>query len=207
MSAVAKLKELGAAAVEEVLAPIVDQFEQKRRREAEDAAAAARADLARFPRTTKTIKEAEAKVGKAKADQARAEADLAIAKAKVSDAELEQYAAALAHGAELVRLRKAAIAPHVGAETLQQLSAAIEAYQASDDHQAAGEVLRKRLFKARMKLMAALEGAEDPPAEDLREWLTETLADAATLYADAKQRAVTARAHAHASDRAVRVLG
>lgn len=207
MSAVARLKELGSAAVEELLAPIVDKFEQQRRREAEEAAAAARGELAKFPRTSKALKEAEAKVAKARVDQVRAEADLAVAKARVTEAELEHYAVSLAIGDQLARLRKAAIAPHVGQEARERLSAEIEAYQQSDAPAAADEVLRKVLFKARNHLQAMLDGAADPPAEDLRDWLAATIANASTVFEDAKQRAATARARTTASERAARVLG
>jgi hypothetical protein len=206
MSAVAKLRALGGAAFEEVLAPIVSAHEQRQQQEAEAQAAEARAALARFPRTTKELKQAEALVAKSKADEAAAEADLLKAKARTAEAEVAYFGLSQQHAAQLHELRKAAHADHAWREARELLADAAEMYRQKQPAAPAGKIA-VRLYRKVQQINAAHGGAEDPPADDLVQWARDAIEAAATDFAALVQQHLTEATQHAARERAARVLG
>jgi hypothetical protein len=206
MSAVAKLKAMGSAALEEVLAPIVNAHEQRQQQEAEAKAAETRAVLAKFPRESKELKQAAALVAKCKADEVAAEADYLKAKARTSEAELAHYTAAQQQSDQLRALRRASIAPHLGREAQARLTAAIEFYRANYKTEPAGKA-SVRLAQILIRLNAMLDGAEDPPSDDVVVWAQQAIDATAAEFTIAEQQYAQTRARHAAQDRAARVLG
>jgi hypothetical protein len=206
MSAVAKRKALGGAALEEVLADIVIAHEQRQQQEAEAQAAEMRAALDKFPRETKELKQAAALVAKCKADEVATEAEYLKAKARTSEAELSHYIAAQQQSDQLRALRRAAIAPHLGREAQARLTAAIEFYRANYKTEPAGKA-SVRLAQILIRLNAMIDGAEDPPSDDVVAWAQQAIDATAAAFSIAEQQHEQTRARHAAQDRAARVLG
>jgi hypothetical protein len=162
---------------------------------------AAHAALREFDRNSKEIREAAALKAKADAKIAKAQADVAVARAEAADAYAAWHVLLNQHGAELRRLRLAAIdRPRVLGVTAQ-LERTIEAFR-QDPTQFPIAHVSKKLVTALTYLRACLDASEDPP-EHPEQWLTELLAafDAAKREAHA-QNDQHARSAEHAARKA-----
>lgn len=197
MSALAKLRGFSQDAIEAAVAPLVSSLDAKRRADDEVNAAACRAELKQHLGNMKAIRQADASLAKAKADEARAVAEMEKAKAARLDAEVLCLQVREPWTRERDRLCRGAYAPHVKAEALQRVNAAIE--KIHNSKRLGVDAPLRSLLKLRTRLTGICDGAEAPPADDLIAWVSEKLAGIdrdleVSALAYAEQRANAARA-------------
>ena len=200
MSAVATLKQWSAETAEAILSPIIEAGEA-RRRETEDATAAAkREQLAQFDKAPKDVKAALAAKAKAESDHARAVVGLSEARRVFDDAESVLVQRQFEHAHALKTLRKGAVAKYRTDAAFAVLFERVEAIRASG-LSTATEAIRV-VVQAQHAVTACAAGDADPPAADFDAWLADVLSRADAAFEAAKRAAVVQRAENARADRA-----
>jgi len=203
MSALAALKDLGADAAERIFSPFIEA-EQRRQREAEDAAAAAnRVQLAQFDKVPKEFKVALAAKAKAESDHARAQATVSETRRVLADAEGVLMQRQYEHSQALRTLRRGAVAKYRTDAAFALLMNRADVMRASGIT-TAGEALTI-LVHAQQAVSACAAGDADPPADDFEAWLSDVFARADAAFSLA-QRTAEQQREARARDERARKL-
>lgn len=180
MSAAALLNGLGKEATD-LLGSMADKHRQEQRQRFEENAKASRVALGKFPRVTREIKEADAKVASATAAKASAEAELAKRKADLSELEIEAWRLKQEHSEALKRLRLESMTDHEYHEALDLLMERVDALRASGLMGYREAIL---MVSKAIQRLNAMRGAAEDPVDSPVNWAREVLDRADVLAAE-----------------------
>lgn len=202
MSSAALLNGLGKEATD-LLGSMASRHRQEQRQKNEEAARTARGALSKFPRVTREIKEADAKVASAVAAKASAEAELAKRKAELAVLETEAWRLKQEHAQQLERLRHASMTDHEYREALDLLTERVDELRASGLMGYGAAIIA--VSKA-IQQLNAMRGAAEDPVDSPVNWARDVLDRADVLAAEGLATHTQKQAEAEKRRRADRLL-